>query len=125
MTVTSILVSVLAALEAGERQLDQQLAALEADAYILPEERAGPAAAYTFRHILIQESAYGMLLYERRRAYRRASRFGRPTLSITAPWRGTVAVNPSANVPRSRRRQRSRTGWRPRTPTSAHRAVTG
>jgi ABC-type oligopeptide transport system substrate-binding subunit/class 3 adenylate cyclase len=68
----TFLVSVLAALEAGERQLDQQLAALESDAYILPEERAGPAAAYTFRHILIQESAYGMLLYERRRAYHRA-----------------------------------------------------
>lgn len=67
----SFLYRVLNALAAGEKDLESRLAALETDDYILPDDPTDLGLAYTFRHILIQESAYGTLLYERRRAYHR------------------------------------------------------
>ncbi len=62
---------VLDALAAGEKRLAEQLTTLEANKYIQADEPTDLGPAYTFRHILIQESAYGTLLYEHRRAYHR------------------------------------------------------
>ncbi|MFQ5612637.1 MAG: ABC transporter substrate-binding protein [Anaerolineae bacterium] len=67
----NFLYKVLDALAAGEKHLSERLAALEADEFILPDDPTDLGLAYTFRHILIQESAYGTLLYKRRRAYHR------------------------------------------------------
>jgi ABC-type oligopeptide transport system substrate-binding subunit/class 3 adenylate cyclase len=67
----SFLYRVLEALAEREDRLDQQLAALEGRAFIQPDARERLDRAFAFRHGLIQESAYGTLLYERRRAYHR------------------------------------------------------
>jgi peptide/nickel transport system substrate-binding protein/oligopeptide transport system substrate-binding protein len=62
---------VLHSLATGEQQLSENLGILEKEEYILPDDPTDLGLAYTFRHILIQESAYSTLLYERRRAYHR------------------------------------------------------
>jgi ABC-type oligopeptide transport system substrate-binding subunit/class 3 adenylate cyclase len=67
----SFLYRVLDAIAAGEAALDQQLATLETHEHIQKESQTEQDTAYAFRHVLIQESAYSTLLYERRRAYHR------------------------------------------------------
>lgn len=67
----NFLYRVLDAIAAGEAELDRQLAALETQEHIQKESETEEDIAYTFRHVLIQESAYSTLLYERRRAYHR------------------------------------------------------
>ena len=67
----TFLSKILAALAAGEAEIDKQLPILVTGDYILPDRPTQVDEVYTFRHILIQESAYGTLLYERRRAYHR------------------------------------------------------
>ncbi|HMP43175.1 MAG TPA: adenylate/guanylate cyclase domain-containing protein, partial [Roseiflexaceae bacterium] len=67
----SFLFRVLTALAEREEYLDQELADLEGRAFIQTDMRERLDRAYAFRHGLIQESAYGTLLYERRRAYHR------------------------------------------------------
>ncbi|MFO7538224.1 MAG: ABC transporter substrate-binding protein [Chloroflexota bacterium] len=64
------LATVLAALRQAERDWEAQLARLTEQEFILPLARQREDA-YTFRHVLIQETAYHSLLYERRRAYHR------------------------------------------------------
>jgi ABC-type oligopeptide transport system substrate-binding subunit/class 3 adenylate cyclase len=67
----NFLYRVLDAITAGQQQLDQQLDTLEHHEHIQKESQSEQDAAYIFRHVLIQESAYSTLLYERRRAYHR------------------------------------------------------
>ncbi|MFQ5576017.1 MAG: ABC transporter substrate-binding protein, partial [Anaerolineae bacterium] len=67
----TFLYNVLEALAAGEQDLNRQLSTLQAGEYILPDDPTDLGLAFAFRHILIQESAYSTLLYERRRAYHR------------------------------------------------------
>lgn len=67
----TFLYKVLAALATGAKDLDQQVLTLETQEYIQQKDPTDLGLAYAFRHILIQESAYGTLLYERRRAYHR------------------------------------------------------
>lgn len=67
----NFLYRVLDAIAAGEAELDQQLATLETHEHIQKESQTEQDTAYTFRHVLIQESAYSTLLYERRRVYHR------------------------------------------------------
>jgi len=67
----TFLLKVLDALDAGAKDLDEQVFSLERQEYVLSDGLADLGLAYTFRHILIQESAYSTLLYERRRAYHR------------------------------------------------------
>lgn len=62
---------VLAILTTAEQDLDRQLATLETGKYIRPRALTDLGSTYSFRHVLIQESAYSTLLYERRRAYHR------------------------------------------------------
>lgn len=62
---------VLAAMAGAEAQVMAQLEALEEQAYVQKNGRSDLGPSHTFRHILIQESTYGTLLYERRRAYHR------------------------------------------------------
>jgi ABC-type oligopeptide transport system substrate-binding subunit/class 3 adenylate cyclase len=61
---------VLETIAGAEQQVQNQLAELERRDYIQPD-RDDLGAAHTFRHILIQESAYNTLLHERRRDYHR------------------------------------------------------
>ena len=67
----TFLYKVLDELAAGEQMLDRQLQALEHHDYIAPDDPSDLGLAYIFRHALIQESAYGTLLYQRRRVYHR------------------------------------------------------
>lgn len=62
---------VLAAMAGAEAQVMAQLEVLEGQAYVQKNGRSDLGPSHTFRHILIQESTYGTLLYERRRAYHR------------------------------------------------------
>ncbi len=59
---------ILVVLAKGEAEIERQLPILVNSDYVLPDIETNDDA-YSFRHILIQESAYGTLLYERRRAY--------------------------------------------------------
>ena len=65
----TFLSKILGALATGEETLAKRLPTLVAGDYILPAEASKLDEAYDFRHVLIQESAYGTLLYEHRRAY--------------------------------------------------------
>ncbi|MCB0036840.1 MAG: AAA family ATPase, partial [Anaerolineales bacterium] len=62
---------VLAYLAQAAKTIDEQILTLENDNFIQELGRTDFGLAHTFRHILIQESAYSTLLYERRRAYHR------------------------------------------------------
>lgn len=65
---------VLAAMAGAEREMEARilthLTELEAQDYVLPD-MLDLGQAHTFRHGLIQETAYSTLLYERRRSYHR------------------------------------------------------
>ena len=61
---------VLETIAGAEQQVQNQLTELEQHDYIQPD-RDDLGAAHSFRHILIQESAYNTLLHERRRDYHR------------------------------------------------------
>ena len=65
----TFLYRVLDELATAEKNLNQQLATLEEHDYVHQSDPTELGLAYIFRHALIQESAYGTLLYERRRAY--------------------------------------------------------
>jgi ABC-type oligopeptide transport system substrate-binding subunit/class 3 adenylate cyclase len=67
----TFLYKVLDELAAGEKNLDRQLITLEERDYVHQADPTEMGLAYLFRHALIQESAYGTLLYEHRRAYHR------------------------------------------------------
>ncbi len=62
---------VLVVMAQGEVQVMAWLEELEAQAYVQKDGRSDLGPSHTFRHILIQESTYGTLLYERRRVYHR------------------------------------------------------
>lgn len=62
------LVTVLTVLHRAEQQVEEELAQLTAQEFVMPLSHL-EAQAYTFRHVLIQETAYHSLLYERRRVY--------------------------------------------------------
>ena len=62
---------VLRRMATAEMDMDAQIVALQAGEFIQEVGQTPLGHAHTFRHILIQESAYGTLLYERRRAYHR------------------------------------------------------
>jgi predicted ATPase len=62
---------VLGRMATAEMDMDAQIVALQAGEFIQAVGQTPLGQAHTFRHILIQESAYGTLLYERRRAYHR------------------------------------------------------
>lgn len=62
---------VLTVITGAARQLDGVLAELETQEFIQTVAATDMGRAHTFRHGLIQESAYNTLLYERRREYHR------------------------------------------------------
>ncbi|MCA9973167.1 MAG: AAA family ATPase, partial [Anaerolineales bacterium] len=67
----SFLHRVLGVLAGGEAAVAARLQELEQAAYVQPDGDSDLGKAHSFRHILIQETAYHTLLYERRRAYHR------------------------------------------------------
>ena len=67
----TFLSQVLDVLASSEHQLDEQLSLLRQHEHILADGVTDLGRVYTFRHILVQESAYSTLLYERRRQYHR------------------------------------------------------
>ncbi len=66
----TFLAAVLGALQRAEEAVQVQLALLTEQEFITALSRLHQET-YTFRHVLIQETAYHSLLYERRRAYHR------------------------------------------------------
>lgn len=66
----TFLAAVLAALRQAKEDIEEQLTHLTDREFVRALLRQSHSA-YTFRHILIQETAYNSLLYERRRAYHR------------------------------------------------------
>jgi class 3 adenylate cyclase len=88
--------------ELDEPTLRQGLARL-VEAELVYQRGAPPAATYSFKHALIQETAYGSLLRSSRSAPRRSP----------SSWRATT------NAPICQHRRPRRTGARPSSPPSA------